>query len=200
MKTKNKLVMLTLMILGIGVNATAQSDQLPSRKARFSLEIDPATFLFKGYSAHIRFQPKQSDHLLLGVGIYAMDMPSFLVDLNKANRDVGWNVRLNRGLGVFGEYHFTTVNKGWLAGAQISLQEYRIKKEGTPGNDTFVNPLVMAYGGYTIQPFKLPVYFKTWAGIGYTSKVAGDNTLEGHTYDVSPVTMFATLHIGYTLQ
>ncbi len=56
----------------------------------------------------------------------------------------------------------------------------------------------MGYIGYTFQPFDNGFYIKPWAGLGYTTKVAGENILDGHGYDVAPVTMFVTLHVGYT--
>ena len=45
---------------------------------------------------------------------------------------------------------------------------------------------------------KIIFYIKPWAGIGYTSKIAGTNQLEGKEYNIAPITMFATLHVGYT--
>jgi hypothetical protein len=82
--------------------ATAQNTEQTVGKTKFSIEIDPATFVFKGYSAHLRIQPKASNHLLYGIGIYAMDMPSFFVDMNSNNADQGkdWQVRINNAAGI----------------------------------------------------------------------------------------------------
>ncbi len=167
-------------------------------KTEFSLEIDPVTFGFRGYSLHLRVKPKNSDHLLIGVGAYAMDMPTALVDFNPNNIDKGWKLRLNQGYGAFGEYHFSEVNKKWFMGAQTSIQEYKIQNETIEGSEKFTNFLLMAYGGYTFQPFKFNLYIKPWAGIGYTTKIAGNNSLGNLAYDISPIIPFATLHIGYT--
>jgi len=196
MKTKFKTSVILLALIGMLPFST--NAQVVEKKAKFSIEIDPVTFVFKGFSVHLRIQPKYSDHLLLGAGVYAMDMPSVLVDLNKNNKDKGWNVRLNQGYGLFGEYHFTKVNKKWFAGGQTSIQEYIIKNDLVPGSSKFTNVLVMGYAGYTFQPFKFKLYFKPWAGIGYTSLISGDNMIGEATYDISPISMFATLHIGYT--
>ena len=56
----------------------------------------------------------------------------------------------------------------------------------------------MTYGGYTWQPFDFSFYIKPWAGIGYTSKISGTNNLGNSEYDIAPIMMFATLHLGYT--
>lgn len=175
----------------------AQELEKPER-SRISLEIDPATFAFGGYSAHLRFQPKGSRHLLLGLGTYAMDMPSFLVDLNAENKGEDWDLRIKQAYGLFGEHHFSEVNRKWFVGAQLGLQEFRIGKGKLEVEEEYTNALLMAYGGYTWKPFKAPFYIKTWAGMGYTSKVSGENRLGDEEYDISPITMFMTVHLGWS--
>jgi hypothetical protein len=198
MKTKISFLAF-LVIFGMSnYNATAQSKDQTDGKTKFSIEIDPATFAYKGYSAHLRIQPKASNHLLYGIGIYAMDMPSFFVDINSNNSDKGWHVRINSAAGIFGEYHFSRANKGFFAGSQISVQQFLIKNENQPGKEKFTNGLLMGYAGYSLQPFKFPLYFKAWGGVGYTSKISGENVLGGQEYDISPISVFATLHVGYT--
>lgn len=176
----------------------AQNSEKPNDNAKLSVEIDPATFIFNGYSLHLRFKPKSSEHLLLGAGIYAMDMPSVFVNINEKNRDMGWDVRLNRGIGIFGEYHFTEVNNKFFIGTQIGTQEYRIENENSEGSETFTNSLFMGYGGYKFNPFKFPLYIKVWGGLGYTSEISGNHVLEDREYDIAPIAFFATVHIGYT--
>jgi hypothetical protein len=198
MKTTIQLVMIVVLMAATSVSVTAQRTVQENAATSFSLEIDPATFVFDGYSLHLRIQPQSSDHFLLGAGIYAMEMPSIMVDFNKENRDKGWEVRLNRGIGLFLEHHFSEVHNQWFVGAQAGIQEYKIEKESFEGSEKFTNVLLMGYGGYTFRPFQFPVYFKAWGGLGYTSKIKGNNTLADEKYAISPITMFATLHIGYT--
>jgi hypothetical protein len=180
------------------LSATAQTPSSSGKKTEISVEIDPLTFLSKGYSAHLRLKPKSSEHLLIGLGTYAMDMPKAIVNLNPNNQDKGWNLRLNQGYGLFGEYYFSETNKKFLVGTQVGVQQYKIENEAFTGSEKFTNALLMAYGGYTLQPFEFPLYFKAWAGIGYTSKLSGANKLGEREYDIAPLTAFATLHLGYT--
>ena len=93
---------------------------------------------------------------------------------------------------------FSEVNKKFFVGGQVGVQQYKIENTALNGNSKFSNLLVMGYAGYTIKPFKNNFYIKPWAGIGYTSKIAGTNQLEGKEYNIAPITMFATLHVGYT--
>ncbi len=200
MKTKLKKQVITLLIFlsFFSINIFAQNSETTKHKTHFSIEIDPVTFALNGYAFHLRISPDNSQHYLFGIGTYAMDMPDEIININSNNKNKGWNVRLNQGYGLFGEYHFQQVNKKWFIGSQISLQEYKIENEQTEGNEKFQNILLMSYGGYTWQPFEFGLYIKPWAGIGYTTKISGNNNLGNFKYDISPITMFATLHIGYT--
>ena len=193
---KKIIIVMVLLLPSIGLYA--QENEEKSKKTEFSIEIDPATFAFKGYGIHLRIKPKNSDHLLIGAGAYAMDFPNVLVNLNENNKDQGWDVRLNQGYGLFGEYHFSEVNKKWFVGTQLAIQEYKIQKELYIGESSYTNILIMGTGGYTLQPFELPLYFKFWGGVGYTAKIAGENVLGNAEYDISPLLLFGALHIGYT--
>ncbi len=189
-----------LFLLGFSFYASAQNDvsEIKNETTKFSLEVDPATFAFNGYSFHIRVQPKGCDHLLVGFGTYALDMPDLLVDFNSKNKNKGWNVRINQGYSAFAEHHFLEVNRKWFVGTQIGIQEFKLENDATVGSEKFTNFLGMMYAGYTWKPFKNNMYIKPWAGFGYTSKISGTNTLGTLTYDISPITMFVTVHIGYT--
>lgn len=196
-----KLTVVFVLLFQAWVGSVAYAQENPSTsKLGISLEIDPATFVFKGYSAHVRIKPPTSKHVLIGAGVYALDMPSMLVDLNPENKAKDWNVRLKLGYGVFGEYHFREVNKRLFVGSQLSFQTYQIEKENEPNKSEFTNILFMPYAGYTIQPFNFPLYAKFWGGVGYTNKISGSNELNGKTYDIAPITMFATVHVGYTIK
>jgi hypothetical protein len=196
MKKLGKLVLsVTLIIL---FNSSVFAQQAENRKTTFSIEIDPATFAFKGYGFHFRVNPKNHKNLLVGAGAYAMNFPDVLVNLNSKNKDQGWNVRLNQGYGLFAEHHFLEVNKKWFVGGQLAIQQYKIQKDFFDGQSSFSTVLLMGTGGYTLQPFSFPVYFKFWGGVGYTAKISGENSIANAEYDISPLLLFGALHIGYT--
>lgn len=191
---KKSIIALIAFVM-LSVTAIAQQ----TSKTRISLEIDPATFVWKGYSAHLRIQPAHSKHFQIGAGVYSMEMPDFLVDLNSHNKGKGWNAKIKLGYGIFAEYYFSEVNKGWFAGGQTSMQTYTVSNNNFTGEADHTNFLVMGYAGYSWKPFSNnDLYVKPWAGIGSVSRVSGTTTIADNKYNVAPVTMFATLHIGYT--
>lgn len=192
MKSKKHIIFIVFTLLTFLFSADIKA------QSKWSLEIDPATFMWNGYSAHLRYKPANTDHIQFGVGIYAMDMPNMLVNMNSKNKNLGWIVRIKQGTGLFGEYHFNKVNKGFLLGTQTSIQKYQLEKQDITGSANYTNGLVMGYGGYSIQPFQFPLYIKLWGGVGYTWKMSGQNQLGEASYDLSPLTMFGTMHLGYS--
>lgn len=174
-------------------------DNGKENKTTYSIETDPTTFVFNGYSGHLRIKPANWEHIVLGAGVYVMDLPNFLVNINGENKDKGWNVRINSAYSLFGEYYFKKANSKWFAGLQAGIQNYKISNDNIENVESnYSNLLIMPSIGYTWLPFKFPLYFKPWTGIGYTTKISGDNSVGDLTYDISPVTAFITLHIGYT--
>jgi hypothetical protein len=168
-------------------------------QGKFSLETDPSTFAFGGYAAHLRWQPSADSHWQFGAGAYAMDFPDLFVDINPDNADEGWDVRLDSGIGLFGEYYLKPGGKGWLLGAQLAIQRYSVENSELSANETaFSNLLLMPYAGYRWYPTDSGLYLQPWAGLGVTGKISGSNDLGGDTYDVSPIIPFMTLHVGYT--
>ena len=167
--------------------------------SRLSLEIDPITFLYRGYSLHAQYQPMFSDHLLIGVGIYALDLPEQIVDFNSENRDEGWDVRIRSAYFIKGEYYVKKANHGWFLGEQIGFQSFRVSNNAeVSGSTSFNNILLLTYLGYSWHPYKGSFYIKPWAGLGYTAKVDGVNRVGSMTYDIGPLFPFVTVHLGYT--
>lgn len=195
MKTnKLKTVIIAVVAIVLAFHSNAQES---NSGTQFSVEIDPATFGFKGYGFHLRVKPASFDHMQLGVGTYAMEMPDVLVNFNENNKDKGWGVRINQAYGLFGEYYFNEVNKKFFLGTQLGVQEFKIKNDNIEGQSKFLNGLAIAYAGYSFMPFKFNLYIKPWMGVGYTTKLSGSNDLGNETYDIAPFTAFATLHLGW---
>ena len=144
-------------------------------------------------------QPKNSKHLLLGAGTYALDFPTFLVDMNKDNKDKGWKVRIQSAYSLFGEYYFKEANKKWFVGLQAGVQNYKNTNDSISGKKSeYSNLLIMPSIGYNWSPFKFPLYVKPWLGLGYTTKISGNNSIDNKIYTISPLVPFLTLHVGYT--
>lgn len=203
MNTKIKSIsfaIIAFLFLSISKIEAQNTNKNNEHKTTFSIETDPSTFAFGGYAFHFRIKPKNSQHLLLGAGTYALDMPDFLVSMNANNKDKGWNVRIDGAYSLFGEYYFKEANSKWFIGLQAGLQNFKNTNDSILNKESkYSNLLLMPSIGYTLQPFRFPLYFKPWFGLGYTTKISGDNSIDNLTYNISPLSPFITLHIGYTL-
>lgn len=201
MKTRLKKTCLALVAFFLLTGNHLQAQEItPESKTTLSVETDPVTFLFKGYALHIRIKPKNSKRLAVGAGLYALDMPSFLVNMNKENRNKGWNVRIHHAVSLFGEYYLGEANNKWFVGLQAGIQNFTNTNDLNPGEkSSYNNLLIMPSIGYNWRPFqKIGLYIKPWLGIGYTTRISGNNSINTQKYSIAPVTNFVTLHVGYT--
>ncbi|MDX2174147.1 MAG: hypothetical protein SFY56_13675 [Bacteroidota bacterium] len=200
MKTKIKTaIAASALIFSLISNVSFAQETKPEKKTTISIETDPSTFAFKGYAFHFRIKPKNSKHLVIGAGTYALDFPSFMVNMNKENKEKGWKVRIKSAYSLFSEYYFKEANKKWFIGLQAGIQNYKNSNDSIPNKKSeYSNLLVMPSIGYNWSPFKFPLYIKPWLGLGYTNKISGNNQIDNLKYSISPLVPFLTLHVGYT--
>ncbi len=122
-----------------------------------------------------------------------------MVNLNADNKDNGWNVRINSAISLFGEYYFREANNKWFVGLQTGVQNYKNTNNNIANKESkYSNLLIMPSLGYNWHPFKNKLYVKPWLGLGYTTKISGDNSIDNLSYKISPLVPFVTLHVGYT--
>ncbi len=168
----------------------ATSIALPAR-ADYLVETDPSTFVLGGFAAHVRIAPAATPRWLFGVGAYALDFPSFMVNLAPANRDEGWSVRLRLGYGVFVDRYLTDSTEGPFIGIQVAA--HHLGASRSDERNRFVNGLVMPRVGYTWRPFESGFYVLGWFGAGFTRTLAGS----AGDYDVFPLLAFGAVHVGW---
>ena len=172
---------------------------------KISVETDPLTYAYKGYSVHLKVNPTGAEKVLLGYGMLIgslfteTKLPDFFINLNKKNKDKGWDVNIRGSYSLFFEYYFTTANEKWFIGQQSGIHLFRIENQSVPDTHSDFNQLMlMAYGGYVWHPFSSSLYIKPWFGVGFSPKINGINKVDNNEYNVSSITLFATFHIGYT--
>lgn len=197
MKTITFLLLTTICLTTTKIAAQALNEV---SKTTFSIETDPATFMLKGYAFHIRIQPKNSQHFIIGAGMYALNLPKLMVNMNSDNKDKGWNVRIQNAISIFGEYYFKESNRKWFVGLQSGVQNFKNTNDNTATKECkYSNLLIMPSLGYNWHPLKNNLYVKPWMGIGYSTKISGQTSIDNLKYTISPLVPFLTIHLGYTL-
>lgn len=182
--------------------APARTQSIPIREApdpgRVLLETDPATFALNGYSAHARIELGGDSKWVAGAGVYALDFPKAMVDLDSSNRGQGWDVRLKFGAGMFLDRFFSRRRDGWFLGVQAASQQVRLRNSRSgPGEVQYTSLLLMPRTGYLWKPGSSGFYLMPWVGVGYADKLSGETRLAGAEYHVSKVLAFATVHMGW---
>lgn len=197
------LSLLLLFVVLASSRAAFAQDYIPifSRdySSRLSIELDPLTFLSKGYSLHVRYQPMFADRFLIGLGTYAMELPEPMLDMNRNNRDKGWNARIRSAYFVTAEFYAKRANHGWFLGEQIGFQSFKVSNNKEVGSTaSFNNLLLLTHVGYSWHPYKGSFFVKPWIGLGFTEMIDGTNEVGELAYDTGPWFPFFTVHLGYT--
>lgn len=155
------------------------------------------------------WKPKNSNHFVIGLAvIVGGELPSFIINLNSKNKDMGWNYKINQGFGLEIEYYFKKANKSWFSGLQFITQEINLTNDNVPAVDEHRTNIGMAVitTGYKWYPLKKEhFYLKPWAGIGFSgvlngafsSEVISNTDVGPYTYEIAPIAPYAALHIGY---
>jgi len=177
----------TTLLLSLLTTLTLSADKT-------SIEIDPATYAFSGYSVHLKHSFDELPKIQFGLGIYAMDFPDILVDIDSSNKDKGWDVRLDRGIGLFADVYSNESQNGWFYGGQIAEQKYELSHLSQTESYNII--LLMAHGGYKYDVNE-KLYLKFWGGVGYAHQYSGETNVAGVKYDVPRVVPFGAMHVGY---
>lgn len=199
-----RLPALLLLLLGLASSRTVLGqDYIPvfSRdySSLLSIEVDPVTFLFKGYSFHIRYQPMFADRFLVGIGTYAMDLPEHVLSMNRKNRGKGWDPRIRSAYVVTAEFYAKRANYGWFIGEQIGFQSFKVTNNTELGSAASFNSLLLlTHVGYSWHPYKGSFFVKPWMGLGFSRMIDGTNEVGDIAYDTGPWFPFFTVHLGYT--
>lgn len=178
--------------LSLGALAGFLGLAVPAQAVNVLVETDPATFALGGGAIHLRLRP-DSSLCSYGIGAYALDFPSLMVDLHQPNRKEDWKVSIQPGIGLFADRGFGIPSRHWTLGMQAGIQRFSVEAPGQEGSDGYWNLLVMPRAGFHWAPFQNGFYLFPWAGVGYTRTISGTSG----DFDVSPVVPFATLHMGW---
>ena len=188
MKT-SKIGSAVLSAIVLSASLSAQEPQ-----GSFSVEIDPATYMFSGYALHLKKSFAALPGWQFGVGVYAMDFPAALVEMTPQNRDKGWEQRLDLGTGLFVDYYFDKEVEGLFVGLQMARQRYEVTQNSK--SSAYVTLLSMPYVGYQYT-FYEGFYVKPWIGIGYNAKVSGSSEVNDEMFEVPKLVVFPTIHLCY---
>lgn len=186
-----------------------QKEENFHKKHQFLVEVDPIPYALGGFVGHFGWSPKTIESFTFGLSVIGgLEFPDAYINIEKENRDKGWNLKVNQGIGVWAHYYFKRKNKGWFTGLQLFTQEFKLTNDNYPGEVNRTNTVSTAFQiGYLWYPFKKGgLYFRPWGGFGFQNaigasfepgEVTKDMRIGEDTYKLTRFMPFATLHIGY---
>ena len=194
---------LLLTLLGFDSATAHAEDAAPeSRPSVVSamVEIDPMPFALSGHAVHIRLPIPSVPGLVVSAGTYGMEFPGIFTDINSKNRDEGWHPEIDRAYAAFADYHFSGKPEGLFVGMQLAYQDFELERDESDERRDYGVILVMARVGTLWKPFDSGFFLLPWAGL-FANIRADDSNLQigDETFDVAPISGFATLHVGWQL-
>lgn len=164
------------------------------------IETDPTMFVFRGGALHLRTTFPEAPRVTVGVGGYAMDLPSPMVELWPANRGEGWTAHL-QGVGAFVDVHPHTPDRGLTLGVQVAAHRWSLRRpRESPEPSRMAALLVMPRVGYEWYPVRsLGLYVFPWLGVGTTRRIGATAEVAGEPYTLAALQVLPAVHVGWRL-
>ena len=167
---------------------------------RISLDTDPTTFAVHGYSAWLMAKPAGVHHARVGIGVFGVEFPSFLVPyLDRADDADGWSLNA-RAVMAFAGYQLGD-RRGLYVGAYSGYLQARHARNDTMGTADRDNLTVLPAIGYQWFPFDAGVlrgaYVQPWAGASIWIPVGGTSRLGSREFKDPYVIPLVAAHVGY---
>jgi hypothetical protein len=154
---------------------------------RFDVEVDPIAYALDGYSLHVGVG---SGRYRFDVGNFALGMPQWL------HGQDGFDARFG-GFGVKLDAYLNPAQTGGFVGLEsaytlISVVDRRSGQQGT-GRGVSAGVRV----GWRFE-LASGFYATPWVGVGY--RFGEEVAAGGRAFEMSPWTVFPTVHIGYRIK
>jgi hypothetical protein len=193
------LLLATLLAYATPAAADDAAVHAEAAPLRISIDSDPSTFVFGGFSGWAMAKLPGVHHVRVGAGGFGLDFPSLLVPhLNRTGED-GWGLSVRAVMGFAG--YQAGDRKGFYVGAYTGYLESRHTRSDTMGTADRHNITILPCVGYQWFPFGSGAlkgaYLQPWAGATIWIPVGGTTTLGGHTFKDPYVIPIAAAHVGY---
>lgn len=159
----------------------------------FEVELDPLAYAFGGISGHVAYTIKNQR---FQIGYAQLTVPEF------SQRHDGVTERFNALPSFKWDYFFAMedASHGFFAGLTSDYMFWEYKSEMDKYKDSHLN--IGIRGGYKFDLFKKSktlkgLYLTPWIGFSYATNTE-DYELDNVQYTRSAVSVFPTIHLGWT--
>ncbi len=209
-----RIIVTTILFFGLASTSKAQDNTSPaiekgeaaltqstetdrSTTHYLAIELDPAPFIFGGYSVSAKYSPKGAEHFTLMGSVYRSSLPDAL--MSAANKDNGFkDVKLETSYAVFVDYFIAEDRTGFHFGPSVFLYSKTVGKNETSDRASFKSIYPNVRVGYLYQPFEgIGLYVNPWVNIGKEIFLGENNRVGTTEFVPNDISYIAAIHIGY---
>lgn len=180
-------------VLLIALSRLAAAEPEVERRTMLSVETSPMDLALDGYSLGVAILPRALPHWRFGASTYALDLPSFIIELDEDNE--GWEARLTHGFDMSASYSFAPSGAGWFIGGLATYERFEYRLDGAATDGANLGAIVAA--GTTWLPFGHGLFVRPFIGAAVVIARTGSRTLGDRTFSDPPVKPLAIIHVGY---
>ncbi|WP_046244361.1 hypothetical protein [Hymenobacter terrenus] len=177
--------------------AFAMPAQLRAQTTRFNVEIDPSTYIFKGYSGNLSYQ--LNERWLIGAATFSLEFPNVLVKLAIDPGPGSTTLKLKSGYTAFLHRSLSADRSAFFVGLQTGVSNFKLSDDRVAGQTRkYTAGLFIPRFGYKYYVGQSNFYLMPWAGLTYVYVDDKTQRLGGLSYDVKPLLPFGAVHLGYS--
>jgi hypothetical protein len=168
----------------------------PASAQSVALEADALAYPLSGYSAALRVTHDNGFSYALGTGRYTL--PTFLVKGQSTYDEAGWKATSEAIQVLRVGYRFLGPKvDGPAVDAIVVNQLWRVEAERLGGADTHFKTIGLGVSGGYYFHIGSHFYLYPTAAVTYNVVYSGGTKVQGREYEVSPIGIAGSLHVGW---
>jgi hypothetical protein len=184
---------ITTLLLLVQLSVYAQTEN----SATFSIEVDPAAYMLKGYSVSFKYGPKKMPRALFMASVYRSNFPDGMMkNVNKIN---GWkDMKIKTSYAVFAEFYSNEKRSGFFYGPTLFLYHKNVSYGEENKSTDFKTIYPGLRAGFSWYPIKkCNFYLSPWLSAGSEINLDNRNTINGNSFEPNRFNYIIAIHLGY---
>lgn len=154
----------------------------------FDIDVDPIAYTLNGFSVHGGYI---NGAYRFDIGFFGIDLPEWLhgnKEFEASFVGAGWKV----------DRFFKNLPEGLFAGIEGNISRMNVTHIKSDQDQDHIGYTLGIRSGYRWNTGLGKLFLTPWVGLGYNLN-AKDITIDGNTFEASPLQPFLTLHLGWKI-
>jgi hypothetical protein len=173
------------------------STLLKAQDHNFGIELDPAPFIFNGYSVSVKYSPEKMNRISFMASVYSSDFPDGM--MLKENKDNGWRkMKFNNSFAFFTDFYFNDNKTGFHFGPSVFYYDKTVTQSSTTESVSFNTVYPNIRAGYIWYPFNgMNLYLNPWVNMGSEINIDTKNKIGDNVFKPNTFNYVMAIHLGY---